>query len=358
MPTNYHNTRLTARRLLGAVAIASLIAATCLAPACDDDGPTQPKPVPPKDYVAYFYDGVYNDSNWYFAYRPESDHLDSVWLPYEAPPVISADGSLMFVSNQVDDVIDVVEVDSFTVVDQLPYFDPVTVSSDGQYVVVYRDGLYLLDATDYSVVLHDTSVHGGAFAKNNLSFYALPDSGNILKYDLTNLAAPPVEIEVPFGAVRDLEPSQDERRLYLYLHRRNADYYFAVLDVVLDSITFSEYLTPGPGEVALTPDDRYVFYSNGGSMLYGPGPPYLSVFDTQQQAKLGVISTAGILDPPYDAGVPIRDICVTPDGRWLVAIDMGFPQVMALDIQRMEFSRGRINPGNAFQRGLSIQAGP
>jgi DNA-binding beta-propeller fold protein YncE len=317
------------------------------------------KPVPAKDYTVYFYDAIHNEGNWYFTYHPISNSIDSVWLPYESYPVISADGKEMYIWNQVDDMIDVLELDSFTLIDQLPYRAPEAVSPDNRLMAVHGEGLHILRTSDYSVLFSDTSLGGGVFSSNGQTFYGLPTAGGILRIDLTDSLFPTTRFSLPFGAVRHIRPSKDETRLFLYLHRGGFNSYFAVYDIASDSLIFTEYLWPGFGKLEITPDGRYVFYTNPGTMLGStPGTPWITVYDVGKNEIHKRISTAGLLDEPDQYGMPLDEICITPDGRWLVALPAkSFPFIFTVDIRTMTITKYL----RFFQRlmeGLACQNAP
>ena len=135
----------------------------------------------------------------------------------------------------------------------------------------------------------------------------------------------------------------------------DVEFLFAVYDVANDSIIFSDYLNPGNGKLLVTPDGRYVFYSNRGTMTSGPGPPWIYVYDVTRNAPADSISTVGLFDPPHEYGVPIADMCLTPDGRWLVAT--GFNHVFAVDISRMEVVGHFFLDGPKWLQTVTCQSG-
>jgi DNA-binding beta-propeller fold protein YncE len=346
-------------RILKALSAILLSAGLLALWGCGKDKPTQPTgPVSPKDYPVYFYDLIHDDGNWYFAYHPATNHLDSLWLPYADPPVISADGHRMYVRDRTRGRVAVVELDSFTVVDQLPYSAPVAVSPDNKLIAMSENGLFILRTSDYSVVFHDTTLGGGIFSGNSQRFYGLPTDGGILRVDLSDSLFSATRFQLPFGAVRDIEPSVDETKLFLYLHRYGFNHHFAVYEIASDSLIFTEYLWPGFGKLAVTPDSRYVFYTNPGTMLGPtPGPPWITVFDVERNMIDRHITTAGLLDEPYQYGMPLGEVCITPDGRWLVALPAkSFPFVFAVDVHRMNVS-SNVKLGHYLLEGLACQNG-
>ena len=345
------------KNLKAVILIAGGILGLCLYFAGCCNKPLEPRPV--KDYPVYFIDFIHNDGNWYFAYHPTTNQLDSFWLPYASAPVISADGKKMYVSDRDHTMIAVVDLDSHVVIEQLPYKTAIAVSPDNQLIAVQEEGIHILKTSDYSEVFRDTSLGGGVFSSNSQRFYGLPMDGGILRIDLSDSLFSATRFQLPFGAIRDIEPSKDETKLFLYLHRYGFNHYFAVYDIASDSLIFTEYLWPGFGELEVTPDGRYVFYTNPGTMQGPtPGPPWITVYDVWQNQAFKQISTAGILDEPYQYGMPLGEICITPDGRWLVALPAkSFPFVFTVDIYTMTIAK-YLRFRQRFMEGLACQNAP
>ncbi|RKX22112.1 MAG: hypothetical protein DRP45_11670, partial [Candidatus Zixiibacteriota bacterium] len=69
------------------------------------------------------------------------------------------------------------------------------------------------------------------------------------------------------------------------------------------------------------------------------------------------IGTAGILEPPYDEyGVPLGEVCFTPDGRWLVA--NGYHFLFTVDMASLTIVQ-HLNPGSLRRpRNLTCQNAP
>jgi hypothetical protein len=337
--------------------------AVCLLISCNDE-PTKPKPA--KQYLAYFYDAERPEQNWYFVYDALDFTIDSVLLPYGDYPVISADGNLMYIRNRVSGVIDIIEVDSFTVVGSLPYQSPIDASPNGRWLAVYDSGIHILKTSDNSSVFYDSIlkgddyIFGGHFSPSSSAFYGLPKSGHIRRIDLTDDRYATEDIYVPFGFVFDMAIAPDESKLYLSLQRGSAGGAFAVLERSADSLIFVDPLWPGFASVAVRPDGNFVFYSHP-DWFSGPTPgdPWLNVYDVQDNSRPMRINTIGPLDPPYDTiGVPLGQLCMPPDGRRLVALpSKGAPLVYSIDPVAMKIlSVWKRTSASSFE-GLSCQSG-
>jgi len=328
---------------------------------CDDDNPVKPAPAPAKDYTVYFYDAIHNEGNWYFTYHPTSNSIDSVWLPYESYPVISADGEKMYIWNQVDDMIDVLELDSFTLIDRLPYRAPLSVSPDNQLMAVrdQEDGLHILRTSDCSEVFHDTTaLGGGVFSSNSQRFYGSTRQGEAYRSDLSDSSFSVTKKSFYGALVRGVVPTLDETKWLLYLKLGENFFLFAVYDTYTDSLVFTQTIQPGYGHLRLSPDGRYAFYTNPGDGFVSEGPPWITIYDVRKNEIHKRISTAGLLDEPYQYGMPLDQICVTPDGRWLVALPvMSFPFVFTVDLHTMTITK-YLRLGHWLVRGLACQNAP
>ena len=345
------------RRITVLAPMTLLCIALCIYFAACDENPVEPKSA--KDYPAYFLDCQHEGANWYFVYHPTSNTVDSFWLPSYCSPVISADGKKMYVADVLTGHTCVVDLDSLVIINQLPYAAPIAVSPDNRLMAVHDSGLSILRISDYSVVFNDTTkMYYGVFSSNSKRFYGVPRAGGVYILDLSDPSFSVKRMSVSLGAVGDVAPSIDETKLFLYLQR--PPFYqlgiFVVHDMVADSIIFADTLRPGFGELELTPNGRYVFCTNPGYMLYVTGSPWVTVYDVQQNAIHSTISTAGILDYPYENGIPLSEICISPDGKWLTAI--GYRFVLSLDIRRMKFVNHIMLGGPKNLLGLDCQNAP
>jgi len=137
-------------------------------------------------------------------------------------------------------------------------------------------------------------------------------------------------------------PSHDESKWFLF--RRSGYQYttfFDVYDVQADSIIFRDWLIPTSGSMVLTPDGRYVFYSIPNTIFSGMAPSYFSVFDVEKNRITMLISTVGFIDGFNPVNMPVCDLAMTPDGRWLIAGDggigasIGEPTFLIFNIKNM-----------------------
>ena len=229
---------------------------------------------------------------------------------------VSSDGTIPYVVAK-NDTIMVVDLDTKTIITKLPYEAKggVAVSPDGQLVAILGDDLYILNTSDYSLVFHDTSeVQSGVFSSDSKSFYCTADetgtgSCHAYKVDLDNDFFVTRKWFAD-GMVVGIILSVDQEKWFLYLRCGEFCYFFEAYDAETNSIIFSEFITPGTGYMALTPDGKYLFYTNPGTLLFGLPPlSSFTAFDVEANDIYQVISTAGIPDcMPMPEVFPVRNM--------------------------------------------------
>ena len=336
--------------------------------ACDDDvKPTEPDPPPePKDYMFYFNDGGYHDR--YYRYFSESERADSLTIPHDSRKgfAAAADGSRLYLPDGNKTVV--VDTDSFediTVID-FECSHGVSVSPDNQYVAIIGDDVRILSASDYTLVFHDTdAVWHGIFSADSKQFYCVggwSGDGSVLPYvysvNLADSSFPVQRHTFSDGGAWRIVPAVDGSRWFLYLKYDTFGYVFEVYDVAKDSIIFRDLLTPGAGDIEVTPDGKYAFYSNPGTTLVGPPPPSdFTVFDIEANAIHKIVSTEDSAGGT-STFMPIGNFAITPDGRKLLAVrGPTGGDFLVFDVNAMEIDK-RFNVGNqAWLWNVTIQNG-
>jgi DNA-binding beta-propeller fold protein YncE len=317
---------------------------------------------PPKDYRAYFWSAISNDSNWYFAYHPTSNEVDSVFLPYASYPVVSADGRKLYIRDDLTSSVAVLDTDTFTVIDNVPYDIVSTVSPDNEFLLAYKSGQghHLIRTSDYSSIYEDSTIWIGRFSRSGKKLYALSADQVIRRLEISDSVYESGRFNVPFGETRDFEFSLDETKIFYYLRTGVLNHHFAVYDVRADSVVYTESVNSGFGELVVSQDDKYVFYSNPGSIIGGAsGTPWVSVYDVRSNQLAGRITTAGLIQPPYEGGVPLGPMCCTPDGKWLIALTPpDFRFIFAIHVRPLTIEKYVQFDGAVFLQGLTCPSCP
>ncbi|MBD3402965.1 hypothetical protein GF420_08715, partial [candidate division GN15 bacterium] len=315
-------------RRLWPVFVSAVILALIVA--CNgDDPPVGPEPV--EEYVVYFWDG--DVPAWYYRYYPATNSVDSFKVPFETywGYELSADGSRLYACG-LDSVYVVDVTDSPIVVDHIPgrYRGGVAVSRDGPLIALSGAELQILRSSDHSLVFSDTDeTHSGVFSYDSRALYAVDwnagDHWGVYRVSLDDttdvsrkqfLSTP----GCPCSPLR-VVPLQDESIWLVYqkLQTGPFDYRLELYDPLLDSVLWSQFLSPGHGDAVLTPDGRFAYVTNPGTILHGPPPPKeIYRIDLETGQLDATISTAAIPGPDGNRAVVIGRIAITPDGRWLV----------------------------------------
>lgn len=333
---------------------------------CSEDKAMTPSPVQPEDFVVYFYDG--SIENWYYSYHPTSNQVDSFYLPYSAwhSFAVSNDGQTLYIGQHSS--VAVIDLATLTIVHELPYSGAVIPSPDGRFIAILGNEGHFFNTTDYSLVYTlEPWARSGTFTPDGNHFYytrVTPVPGQVLvrELDIANGFATLDEYS-PKGAIIKCEPSPDESRLYGYFYTGDCSNAFGVYDIALDSIIFWHEIIPGQGDMVVSPDGRYVYYSSPGFAIqndFCPCPDPLPVFYRYDAVanQSSQISTNGLIEGIEPGHICVDGLEITPDGRWLTANQfLGSGIVLTFDLSNQAFVHG-VNIGGASGRqilGLTCQ---
>ena len=214
-------------------------------------------------------------------------------------------------------------------------------------MAVLGDGIRILRTSDLFPIFEDTlHVAYGAFSSDGMRFYCpygnyLTEPAQILVVDLRHHRTR--SIPVPSGAIlTNVIPSADESRLYLWYELGSCASGFMVYDPREDSVLYYDQLTPGKGQMLLSPNGNIVFYTNPGPWLdIGcPHPPSkIYAYDARSNSST-TISTLGLVPAPFDKYLPMGELAITPDGDWLtMAADGGWPFILCLNMSTMTLEK-------------------
>ena len=261
-----------------ALAIALILGLGIYLPGCGDKKTTAP--VEQMGYYVYF--GDQGELNIFYRYHTGTMMLDSFYLPYNSLLDgfgISPDGKTMYL--HPDDGIVEVSLDSLVVVAEHPIYLPkggptgngheVIISPDGRYLALLNRYLHLVDLTDFSVIYTDTTHYAGHgwFSQDSKSFFcSIPSNYYALEIILADV--PEIRYHAfENAAVWRIKTSTKERLWFLYLGIGGGVFLFQTYDVEKDSIIFEKALNPGAGDMEVTPNGRYVIYTQPGDWGYG-----------------------------------------------------------------------------------------
>ncbi len=298
---------------------------------CDGDKPTGT--VETKEYIFYFNDGGYFDR--YYRYFSESQNVDSISIPYDSRRgmAVSPDGKRLYLANTFNCAV--VNTGSLQLISQVNIESSggVAVSPNNKNLALFGDDLRILNTSDYSIKFQDTTntPFGGLFSRNSRNLYCAAGLG-VIKVDLANSPFS-VTTKAFANLVSKLVISEDETKWFLYQKLPQLyTFAFRVYDVLSDSIIFQEILTPGAGDIAMSPDGKFVFYTNPGTLQFGPPPAgHITVFDIEKNEICTRINTPSLV---FDS-LFIQHIAISPDGRKLVGEAGAFGEFVVVDLRKM-----------------------
>jgi len=320
---------------------------------CSDSSPTSPGK--PKDYTIYFceYDEEYTQAFKCYGYHTTNQTIDTIPLPVYpvAGMAVSAEGTLLYVTQSQS--VAIVDLFTLEVIKELPYADvrEIAVSENDSLIAFLGDELNILKTSDYSLFFHDSvKVFHGIFSKDSKSFYCcyVYDSPylayKVELYDSIKVTTKEFSSGGNLMYVGGIIPDEEESKWFLYLQFGTYDFFFSVYDIIQDEFIFSEYVRPGRGQLAVTKNDQYLFYTNSGGKIGAYDPPCsLTVFDINRNEIAKRINTtlyidsAGIIDTVY---FPTDVIAITPDDKWLLGISKyGCDEIIIINVETLEIEK-------------------
>ncbi|MBN1212910.1 MAG: hypothetical protein JXA92_10065, partial [candidate division Zixibacteria bacterium] len=233
-----------------------------------DDNPLAPENEQPKDYSLYTFEST-NDQ--YFEYHPLTGIIDSFtcedgptwWL------TISADGKYMFAATR--DYVAKVDIKTKETVATLPYQPNygIAVSPDNQLLAfLMGPGIVIVHVSDFSVIYEDSLLdyRSVSFSTDSrrLFGYGAGSYHSVVIMDLDNNYSLESTELTPGPVIIKILHSIDESKWFLIWRYNMWQNMFQVYDVILDSVMFKETIWGGLADLLISPDGKYVFYTEAG----------------------------------------------------------------------------------------------
>ena len=318
-----------------------------------DEKPTDPGEGGPKDYVLYW--NRYGDDSAFFGYHTLTGQIDSFFLPsaliYDMKA--SADGELLYISYRYK--ISVVRTRDFKLVADLPYsgFLGVAVSPDNRHIAVQGSNLRILSTTDFSVVFQDTiGVYRSVFSANGLRLYAPgPESScpSVYRLDLEHGFRSKITCFPDPYPIRQVAPSRDEKLLFMFRYLGSCYMLFDVFDRCGDSLVFRDLVAPGCGDMVVSHDNRFVYFTGPGDKHGWPPPAYTFARYGIRDKTVDSLLFWSVCGYDFPTGIIGHYLTLTPDDRFL-AINEPYPHVRVLvfNCQSEDTAKTLCIPGMEF----------
>ena len=294
--------------------------------ACTCGSPTEPPPVVEKEYSVYYWlPETIDSTSLVYKYTPSTNILDSIYIQdiFYSFEIGRKDNIFYLHNNGITKVYD---TESQQIIGNLPFFGSLSYSPDSQLIAI-SDGteLNIINADNFSVVYHDTSnIVSTSFSNDNKKLFCFKtESPNLVILDRENNYARTEKQIDPLGG-RPI-PSKEGTKIFILKNIGWDDSVFEVYDMITDSVIFTHYHSPGHGFMTMTPNGKYVFYTNPGTLLHGTPPQtYFNAYNVETN-QLEFINTTWYPDPEIDslAGMYAQEVAPTADGQWLTAIGIG-----------------------------------
>lgn len=328
-----------------------------------DDNPLSPENEPEKDYIMYMFETDHAGGHYYMGYHPVSGVIDT-FTAEDSPHwtmKVSADGRYMFVA--AEDYVAKVDLKTKSTIATLPNRAyGMFVSPNNKYLALLTvPGIMVVRVSDLKVLYEDMELdfYNCTFSSDGNKIYGCvrPTYNIVTILDLENNFSKSA-IELPQGLATALVvPSIDESKLFLITYYDMWFNHFEVYDRALDSVIFREWIWNGYNYIELSPDGKYVFYTEGGNEFDVNGSNYFTIYDIERNRIKMKVSTVGVEDGINPEFMVLGQMAITPDGKWLVigeSIDCAaFIRFNMTTMQIDDYVQGEINEFGIYLEGYS-----
>jgi DNA-binding beta-propeller fold protein YncE len=329
---------------------------------CDEDCPVcpkEPEPPPEGNYRLYGYDSF---RNVFFAFDIPADTIvDSVSLGFNPADLdVAPEGSRIFLPDYINGDTKVLNAADLSQKQIIPRIGQFSFDPKGNYLICSFGGYTVfLDPVSYmpvdSVAL---SIRGSFLDTLNNWYFGLDlDSMWFYRVDcLTYSIIDTIKIRLPGGmTVGIYEFAYNWLTNDLYFHAKTIDEaYFMQYSMDSDSLIASMRIWGPFGGVAISPDGRTVYMTDGGNGIHGIIPPgFLWIIDAKTHQVRDLIApfihSGSLIARPTYGG-----IAVPPDGRrvYLEANGNGLTTLPIIDVDLLERKMVR---GFPYYDGMFIE---
>lgn len=327
------------------------------------EAPFRPTGKGPTGYGVYFYDESDNPK-WYI-YYPESDYLDSAYLPVSNVfrAIISPSGDRMYWSRGLGVGLVVVDLITEVKLAELSQYYGATLahSPDGKYLAVRTETLDILNVEDLSVAYRDTLPQLGniVFASDSRTLHGvLWDPEKRVEYygtaDIETLSNITIDTlswgEYGIGRSLVIPGSLPDQRLILGLTM--GYYMFFDWNTASNQLSFDTvcWIACDP-ELFVSPDRRYAINTRS---CYNLGDSQhqscqFRVWDALEHKRVETVNTQLEVAPGDTVYFDMTEVAFTPDSKYAVGIASGYlaksNYLLVYNLQTLEIERFVEIPG-------------
>ncbi len=277
--------------------------------------------------------------------------IDTIQIEHKwASASISADGTQLLMTKTTQYAGDTLVIYDWQTMERItsrPVEGNIFVSNTGQYIAMLDDdSLVFLDGVTYNVLFSDIiNTYQGCFLKDDSKFYTFTNDNHIRIYDMLgeSLYVDMTLTDPPYATpgIYRILPSPDGTRIFMVVSYGSIySKYLISYYPQLDSVGLYYPVSPGSGEIAITPDERQLILTDHSNIIEDPSLQQIVFMDVATERVIKILSAGYCISGQPFAGFDPGHFCVTPDSRYALVVPSGFGpfHIFALvDIVNYEF---------------------
>jgi hypothetical protein len=201
----------------------------------------------------------------------------------------------------------------------------------GRDSIVFLDGTtYQILFTDTGYV------HGGRFLQDDSKFYVIHQYKRIRIYDMKSQSLDTIiEYQDNDGYSPSLyivQPNTDGSKLYLSSAYNSVAGFVLAYIPLLDSTVLHYPYTRGASDLRLTPDGSQIIFTDPGQIAFGVyGSAHVVFFNPDTDAIISIVAAGQSMGGQVPTGFYPGEIVVTPDNRYTITASCGYPVFGMID---------------------------
>ena len=301
---------------------ATILALTFIAASCDRA--TDPRTPAPREWDVLVR-GIDLTDRYFVFNTGARSVVDSFVLPFSVGrPELNAAGDIIYFAGF--DSIVYMDFETRTLLGSMPYNTQPYTSPAGDFLAIVDEfGVsYVVRTPEHTLYATiDFAVKSISFSPNGKRLYTHSVDRYIRSYLLADTLVLTDSLYDSLGFPFRLAGNSAGDEVYVYSRVFSPYYSVHVYELPSGTLLFDSLFSSGAGGLALDPTEKYLYFTNSGSVLYPSFDQAVRVYDIANRRIVKTIETSGFV-PGYGNVNRVGPIVVTPDSRWLIGVSGNF----------------------------------